>query len=101
MFARSVTLHLDPELWPAIREFAAQVRDRLGGFPGLVSWALVADSETGNATSFSVFDDEAAFMAVNGQINEIVSEFSRFFTAPPKELLGEVLAALGSPEEVH
>ena len=94
MFARSVTLHLDTNMWPQIREFALEVRRRLGEFPGLVSWSLVADSETGKATSYSVFDDEAAFLAVNDQINEIVSEFSRFFVAPPSELLGEVLADL-------
>ena len=60
----------------------------------LISWVLVGNSETGEGTSFSLFEDEKAFLAVNDKINEIVSDFGRFFTGPPVEQLGQVIAQL-------
>lgn len=94
MFARSVTLHLNTEMWDELGEFGKEISDRISGFPGLVSWVLVADPETGQGTSFSLFEDEQAFLAVNDRINEIVADFGRFFTGPPSEQLGEVVAQL-------
>lgn len=94
MYARSVTLQLDTGMWAELEEFGQEISRRISGFPGLISWYLVADRETGKGTSFSLFGDEEAFQAVNDEINEIVADFGRFFTAAPIELLGEVVARL-------
>lgn len=94
MYARSVTLHLNTGMWDELHQFGDEISHRISGFPGLISWVLVANSETGEGTSFSLFDDEEAFLAVNDRINEIVSDFGRFFTAAPREQLGEVIAQL-------
>ena len=96
MYARSVTLQLDTEMWDELHEFGAEISHRISGFPGLISWVLVANSETGEGTSFSLFEDERAFVAVNEKINDIVADFGRFFTGPPSEQLGEVVAQLDS-----
>lgn len=96
MYARSVTVHLDTGMWQELHEFGQEIASRTSGFPGLISWVLVADSETGLGTSFSLFEDEEAFLAENDRINDIVSDFGRFFTAPPSELLGHVVAGFDS-----
>ena len=98
MYARAVTLDLDAQMWDELVEFGTTIKDRISGFPGLISWVLVANRETGKGTSFSVFEDEDAFLTVNDQINEIVSDFGRFFTAPPVELLGDVLTHLDNED---
>ncbi len=94
MYARSVSLQLDTERWEETLVFAQSIKDRIAPFPGLRSWQLVANRETGGATSFSVFEDEESFLAVNDQINEIVSEFREYFAGPPSEILGEVIVNL-------
>ncbi len=91
MYARTVTVDLNPEMWDEAVEFGNSVKDRIAGFPGLISWALIANRETGKGTSFTLFEDEEAFRSVNDQINQILSEFGRFFVAPPNEILGDVL----------
>ena len=94
MYARSVTLHLNTEMWQELHQFGQEISDRISGLPGLISWVLVANSETGQGTSFSLFEDEKAFLAVNDKINEIVADFGGFFTEPPSEQLGHVVAQL-------
>jgi hypothetical protein len=94
MYARSVTLHIDTDKWDELHDFGEEISRRISGFPGLISWVLVANPETGDATSFSLFEDEKAFLAVNDRINEIVADFRRFFTDTPSELLGPVVAQL-------
>ena len=71
MYARAVTLDLNIEMWDELGEFGASIKDRISGFPGLISWVLVANRETGKGTSFSLFEDEQAFLAVNDKINAI------------------------------
>ena len=101
MYARSVTLHLNTGMWDELGEFGNEIANRISGFPGLISWVLVANPETGEGTSFSLFEDEEAFLAVNDKINEIVSDFGRFFTGAPSELLGEVVARLDRGDTQH
>jgi hypothetical protein len=96
MYARSVTLGLDPRRWDEVLEFSEAIKERIGGFPGLLSWMLVGDPTSGRAVSFSLFEDRAAFSAVNDDINAIVADFRRFFVASPGEVLGEVVAHLDS-----
>ena len=91
LYARTVTVDLNPELWEEALAFGNSVRDQIAGFPGLKSWMLVANRETGKGTSFTVFENEEAFRSVNDQINKILSDFGQFFTAPPNEILGDVL----------
>lgn len=89
--ALCVTLDLNTERWDEMRGFVNSVKDPVAAFPGLISWVLVANRQTGRGTSFSVFENEEAFLSVNDQINRIVSDFGQFFVAPPDELLGDVL----------
>ena len=96
MYARSVTLGLDPQRWDEVLEFSETIKERIAGFPGLVSWMLVGDPASGRAVSFSLFEDQAAFAAVNDAINAIVADFRRFFVASPDEVLGDVVAHLDS-----
>ena len=91
LYARTVTVDLNPDLWEETLAFGNSVRDQIAEFPGLKSWVLVANRETGKGTSFSVFESEEAFLSVNDEINQILSEFGQFFTAPPNEILGDVL----------
>ena len=91
MYARTVTIKLNPEMWNEALEFGDSVKERIAGFPGLKSWVLMANQGTGECTSFAVFESEHAFKAVNDQINQILSEFGRFFVSPPNEILGDVL----------
>ena len=94
MFARTVTLDLDVDKWDEVVEFGGEIRRRLSAFDGLLDWYLIADPNSGQAVSFSLFDDRGAFEAVNDEINAIVVEFSSFFVSAPEERLGEVLIAL-------
>lgn len=96
MYARTVTVNLDSDRWEEILAFGASVKDQIAAFPGLTSWHLVADPATGAGTSFAVFESKDAFDAVNDEINGILADFGRFFTTPPKELLGDVLIAVGT-----
>ncbi len=91
MYVRSVTLAINPEMWDEAVEFGNAIRDQVAAFPGLQSWVLMANRDTGQGTSFAVFESEDAFRAVNDQVNQIVSEFKRFFAAPPAEILGDVI----------
>ena len=94
MYARTVTIDLDPSMWDEAVEFGAEIRTRISAFEGLRDWYLIADPESGKAVSFSLFDDQEAFRAVNDQVNAIVAEFARFFVSRPEERLGEVIVAL-------
>lgn len=94
MYARSVTLGLDPERWDEVLEFAETIKQRIAGFPGLLTWMLVGDPSSGRAVSFSLFENRAAFVSVNEDINVIVADFRRFFVTPPDEVLGEIVANL-------
>ena len=94
MYARTVTVDLDPEMWDEAVAFGNSIKDRIAAFPGLITWVLVANRDTGQGTSFSVFASEDAFREVNDDVNEILADFGRFFVAPPNELLGDVLVAV-------
>lgn len=94
MYARSVTLGLDPDRWDEVLAFSETIKHRISGFPGLTSWMLVGDPSSGRAVSFSLFEDRAAFAAVDDDINAIVADFRRFFVASPDEVLGDVVAHL-------
>ena len=96
MFARTVTIDLDTELLDEAAAFGESVKDQIASFPGLLTWLLVVNRDTGQATSFSVFDSEEAFRAVNDQVNGILSDFGRFFVSPPNEILGDVLIQVGN-----
>lgn len=91
MFARTVTVDLNPEMWEEALDFGKSVKDQIAGFAGLKSWVLMANRETGQGTSFAVFESEDAFKAVNDQVNQILSDFGKFFAGPPNEILGDVL----------
>lgn len=97
MYARAVTLQLNTEMWGELHQFGQEISRRISGFPGLLSWVLVANPETGQGTSFSLFENETAFLAANDKINAIVADFGRFFTGPPAEQLGQVIAQLDPP----
>jgi len=98
MYARTVTVDLDPDRWEEVLAFGSSVKDQIAAFPGLTSWHLVANRATGEGTSFAVFESEDAFDAVNDEVNAILADFGQFFTSPPRELLGDVLIAV--PENV-
>lgn len=91
MYARTVTVDLNPEMWDEALEFGGSIKDRVAAFPGLKSWVLMANRETGRGTSFAVFESEESFRAVNDEVNGILSDFGRFFAGPPEEILGAVL----------
>lgn len=95
MYARTVTVDLDVDRWEEILAFGASVKDQIAAFPGLTSWHLVANRTTGEGTSFAVFESQDAFDAVNSEVNAILADFGQFFTSPPRELLGDVLIAVG------
>ena len=92
MYARTVTFDLNTDMWEEALAFGASVTDQIAGFPGLRSWVLVGNRETGKGTSFAVFENKQAFEAVNGEINEILAGFAVYFTSAPSEQLGDVLA---------
>lgn len=96
MYARTVTVDLDPDRWVEALAFGLSVNDQIAAFPGLTSWHLVANRATGESTSFAVFESEDAFHAVNDEVNAILANFGRFVTSPPRELLGDVLIAVGA-----
>lgn len=95
MYARTVTVELDTDRWEDAVAFGASVKARIAAFPGLTSWYLVANRTTGAATSFAVFESEEAFRSVNDEVNEILSEFGRFFVSAPNEILGDVMVSIG------
>ena len=96
MYARTVTIDLDPGRLAEALAFGESVKAQIAAFPGLMTWLLVVNGDTGQATSFSVFESEEAFRAVNDQVNGILSEFTRFFVSPPNEILGDVLIHIGN-----
>lgn len=91
MYARTVTVDMNTDLWQEMLACGASVEKEIAAFPGLRSWTLVGDRETGKGTSFAVFDSREAFDAVNHHVNQILAEFRQYLSAPPTELLGEVL----------
>ena len=76
MYARTVTFDLNTDMWEEALAFGASVTYQIAGFPGLRSWVLVGNRETGKGTSFAVFENKQAFEAVNGEINEILAGFA-------------------------
>ena len=94
MFARTVTASFDVDLADELADFGESVKDQIGSFPGLLEWRFVANLETGQAVSFSTFDDEAAFLESKAEIDSILSALGRFLVDSPIEMLGEVLVAV-------
>jgi len=94
VFARTVTASFDVDLAEELAEFGASVKDQIGSFPGLLEWRLIANVETGQAVSFSTFDDEAAFLESKAEIDSILSALGRFLVDRPVAMLGEVVAAV-------
>ncbi len=92
MYARTVTVDLNTDMWDEALEFGASVQDEIAAFPGLRSWVLVGSRETGKGTSFALFESKASFDAVNDDVNAILAEFATYFSSPPSETLGDVLA---------
>jgi len=70
------------------------VKDQIGSFPGSQEWRFVANVETGQAVSFSLFDGEAAFLESKAEIDSILSALGQFLVDRAVEMLGEVLAAV-------
>lgn len=91
MYARTVTVDLNTDMWDAMLAFGGSAEKQISAFPGLRSWTLVGNRETGKGTSFALFDSRAAFDAVNDRVNEILAEFRHYLASPPIEVLGEVL----------
>lgn len=91
MYARTVTVDMSTDSWEDMLAFGAAAKEQIAAFPGLRSWTLVGDRETGEGTSFAVFDSREAFEAVNDQVNGILAELGQYLTSPPRETLGEVL----------
>jgi hypothetical protein len=96
MYARAVTVEINPEMWGEALEFGNAIKDEVASFPGLKSWVFMANRETGHGTSFAVFESEDTFRAANDQVNQILAEFRRFFVAAPNELLGDILVHVES-----
>ena len=96
MYARTVIVDLDPDRWDDALAFGLSVKNQIAAFPGLTSWHLVGNRSTGEGTSFAVFESEDAFRSVNDDVNAILADFGQFFTSPPRELLGDVLVAVGA-----
>jgi hypothetical protein len=92
MYARTVTFDLDTELMDEALAFGASKAEQIAAFPGPRSWTLVGNPDTGEGTSFAVFDSKEAFEAVNDQVNQILAGFAIYFVSPPNERLGNVLA---------
>jgi hypothetical protein len=97
MYARTVTFDFDTRRWEETLGFGESIRPQIATFPGLVSWVLVANNETGKGTSFSTFDSEDSFLDAKDRIDQILSDFSQFLTAPPHETLGQVLISVQTP----
>jgi hypothetical protein len=92
MYARTVTFDIDKELWAEALAFGASVEEQIAAFPGLRSWTLVGNPDTGEGTSFAVFESKQHFDTVNDQVNQILAGFATYFASPPNEKLGDVLA---------
>ena len=56
MYARTVTVEIKPEMWDEAMDFGDSIKDQVAGFPGLQSWVLMANRDTGRGTSFSVIE---------------------------------------------
>ena len=94
MFARTVTASFDVNLADELADFGESVKDLIGSFPGLVEWRFVANVETGQAVSFSTFNDEAAFLESKAEIDSILSALGRYLLDSPVEILGNVVVAV-------
>ena len=94
VFARTVTASFDVNLADELADFGESVKDLIGSFPGLVEWRFVANVETGQAVSFSTFDDEAAFLESKAEIDSILSALGRYLLDSPVEILGNVVVAV-------
>ena len=94
MFARTVTASFDVELMTELADFGESVKDQIKSFPGLRDWRFIANAHTGQAVSFSTFDDEAAFLESKEEIDSILSALGKFLVAKPVEILGEVVVAV-------
>lgn len=91
MYARTVTASFDVSLVSDLVDFGESVKEQIASFPGLREWRFVANVDTGQAVSFSTFDDEAAFLESKAEIDSILSALGRFLVNAPVEILGEVV----------
>lgn len=94
MFARTVTASFDVDMADELTEFGESVKAQIASFAGLREWRFVANVETGQAVSFSTFDDQATFLESKAEIDSILSAMGRFLVDRPVEILGEVLVAV-------
>lgn len=94
MFARTVTASFDVDMADELTEFGESVKAQIASLPGLREWQFVANVETGQAVSFSTFDDQATFLESKAEIDSILSAMGRFLVDRPVEILGEVVVAV-------
>jgi hypothetical protein len=92
MHTRLVTCTLKTERWNDIRSAVAGVVEQIEAIPGLRTWVLAADPETGTGFSTAVFESTAAFEAAEPRMNELLSGFGPYFEGPPSAETKELLA---------
>jgi hypothetical protein len=92
MYARVVTFNLKPDSWDDALDALDAITERIGAFPGLKSWTNIGNRETGKGLTVAVYESKDAMEAVTSQVDEILSGFGQYFSAPPTIDVGDVLA---------